>query len=226
MPTEPAQTQETSPTPPAATTEPTTPPARTFTQADLDKILARKLDAAGKEWATKVQAEQSAREAAEARAKELEEGQKGETETVEALKKARDNDKRKAAEREAELLKTHQETLSRWDHEKIVSTYAQLVPTKIRHETDLVTEHLVARSKIVAGQVVYTDPSTLEELTAAQAVDVQAAKRLSLVAAPPQGAGARPGVPPTHASTKPRSQMSADELWAADESKAKAARAK
>lgn len=210
----------------AATAVAATPPAK-YTQADLDRIMARKLDAERKEWSGKLQAEQAARAAQDERIKELETNGKGEAETVEAIKKARKADAEKWTAREAELLRTNQETQTRWDHEKVISAITAAVPSKVQDALrPLLIEHLVGRSKVVDGKVVYTDPDTMEDLTPEAAVARQLASKPALVIGPAMGSGGRPGTVTTIAPAKDRSKMSADELWARDEAEAKAARAK
>lgn len=186
---------------------------RTYTQSELDALLAKKIGEDKREWATKVKEAEAKRAVVEEKYAELE-AQKSAA-TVDELKIQLKNKEEKFKQREIELIKTHAEVVSKWNVEKINSTYTSLVGDKITFEKDLAIEHLVGHSAINEdGQIVYRDPKTGDEIPATQAVENFAKARPALIAGPQSGTGLRPGTAPRRTPGKPKAEWTSADYFA------------
>lgn len=197
-------------TEPVTTTEET----KTYTQAEVDELIGRKVNTKGQEFKKEKEALLKEKRDLEDKLQELE-STKG-NQSVDDLKaqlKLKDENFKK---REKELLDTHNEIISNWNKDKINSAYATLVADKITYEKDLVIEHLVSHSEFDATlkEVIYTDPKTGDTFNAEKAVELLAKSRPALIAGPQQGTGLRAATPPRGKPTgKPKSEWTSKEYF-------------
>lgn len=185
---------------------------KTYSQTELDELLARKINDKGREFQKEKTALATKLKDLEEKYNELE-NQKS-AQSVDELKAQLKLKDEKFKVREKELLETHLEGVKKWNTEKINSTYATLVGDKITFEKDLAVEHLVNHSLLNDdGQIVYKDPKTGDEIPATVAVEQFAKARPALTAGPASGTGLRPGIAPRRVPGKPKAEWTSADYF-------------
>lgn len=189
--------------------------AKTFTQDELNEILARTVEKEKKTLASELNTTKSKISEYESKIAELEQNLISKS-SVDELKTSFSTKEKNWQQREKVLLAEKEALINKWNTEKVQATYATLTNGKIDFSQDLVLEHLINHSKINdEGQVVYIDKENTEHL-AEKAVEQFVTKRPELQKAGPTGVGTRPGKPPVKIN-KPTGQMTSAELFRAAE---------
>jgi vacuolar-type H+-ATPase subunit I/STV1 len=187
---------------------------KTYTQAEVDELLGRKLDTKGKEFSKEKDILLKSMKDLEDKIQELETAKPNQS--VEELKAQLKAKETAFKTEKQELIKTHEEVIGKWNKDKINGTYATLVGDKISYEKDLVIEHLVNHSEFDATlkEVMYTDPKTGDTFNAEKAVELIAKSRPALIAGPQQGTGLRAATPPRGKPPgKPKSEWTSKEYF-------------
>jgi hypothetical protein len=195
---------------------PAAPAAPDNVQAQINRAVAKAVAEAKRELGEKLTAAEAEALAGKAAREKLAELEAKEQTAVEKAAKALENERRMAAAREAELLKTVEATKARADKDAINAALAKVVAAKVPQENspNVVQKDLAEGCKRKDdGTVVWIDPETDQELPPDKALEAYLAANPVFAIAPVSGSGATPGRPPG-SSRKPIGQMSKAELKA------------